>query len=187
MKVLPKLDRVTGYQQKLIMSSNISHAIKHRTNPKDVFYTPRSVVLTHISHIATLPTDTWYDPFYGEGAYFNEFPTVHKTFTEIALGQDFFEFNEEVDVICSNPPYSMIDKVLEKSVALKPRIISYLLLHGAMTPKRMEYLKENGYGLTSIYTCKVFKWYGFAEAYTFTKGAPWNNCAIHYDRIVHRS
>lgn len=168
------------------MSSSISHAIKHRPSPKDVFYTPAAVVETQLSHIAHEPTDVWYDPFYGEGAYFDKFPTENKVWTEIAKGKDFFAFDGAPDIICSNPPYSMIDAVLAKSVALGPRVISYLLLHGAMTPKRMEFMKAAGYGLTAIYTCKVFKWYGMAEAYTFTRGAPWDRCAIHYDRTVHR-
>jgi hypothetical protein len=168
------------------MTSNISHSIKHRASPKDVFYTPIAVVKTQLTHIKHRPEDNWYDPFYGAGVYYNNFPTENKVWTEIAKGKDFFTFEGAPDIICSNPPYSMIDAVLAKSIALKPRIISYLLLHGAMTPKRMESLKVAGYGLTGIYTCKVYSWYGMAEAYTFTKGADWSSCEIHFDRTVHR-
>ena len=53
--------------------------------------------------------------------------------------------------------------------------------------KRMELIKARGYGLTSIYTCKVFKWYGMAEAYTFEYGSDWEHCKIIFDRIVHHS
>lgn len=168
------------------MASSISHSIKHRTSPKDVFYTPLAVVKEQISHIEYQAEDTWLDPFYGAGVYFNNFPNKENNqWTEIAMGRDFFAHEGTPDIICSNPPYSMIDRVLEKSVALRPRIISYLLLHGAMTPKRLQFMSDNGYTLTSIYTCKVFKWYGMAEAYTFTKHAP-NFCKIYWDRIVHR-
>ena len=44
----------------------------------------------------------------------------------ILQGKDFFEFNEEADCICSNCPYSMIDKVLEKSIELNPDLLPYL-------------------------------------------------------------
>ena len=168
------------------MSSSISHSIKHRASPKDVFYTPEAVVRTQISMIPVKDDDVWFDPFYGAGVYFSNFPTESRVWTEIEKGKDFFAYEGKVDVICSNPPYSMIDAVLKKSVELGPSVISYLLLHGAMTPKRMEFMKAAGYGLTGIYTCKVFKWYGMAEAYTFTKGAGWDSCKIVYDRIVHR-
>ena len=179
------------------MSASQSHAIKHRTTAKDVFYTPEAVVKAHIASIPyerldrTSPTPLiWLDPFKGSGAYLNNFPGTKALhfWTEIAEGKDFFTYEPKAtpDIICSNPPYSMIDKVLEKSVALKPKIISYLLLHGSMTPKRLDYLKNAGYGLVGIYTCKVYKWYGMAEAYTFELGAGMDNCCIRYDRIVHR-
>ena len=167
------------------MNSETSHKIKHRENPKDVFYTPELVAKTHISSIPAFATDKWFDPFKGKGIYYNNFPTTNKDWTEISENKDFFDYKEPVDIICSNPPYSLIDKVLKKSVELKPRIISYLLLEGKMTPKRIEFLNQNGYGMTGIYICKVFNWYGMATAYTFSKGAP-NHPKLIFDRIVHR-
>tara|TARA_R110000868_G_C10483126_1_gene729463 strand:+ start:22 stop:552 length:531 start_codon:yes stop_codon:yes gene_type:complete len=167
------------------MSSKVSHAIQKRENPKDVFYTPLEVVKIHIGLINHTADDVWFDPFYGQGIYFNNFPTEKKDWTEIALEKDFFKYEGTPTIICSNPPYSMIDKVLEKSVSLKPRIISYLVLHGAMTTKRMEFMRNNNYGLTSIHTTKVFKWYGMSEIVTFTLGASWDNCKISFDRVVH--
>ena len=169
------------------MNANISHSIKHRKEAKDVFYTPLSVAKTHIESINSNPDDKWLDPFAGKYIYYQNFPTVKKDYTEISEGKDFFEYTEKVDVICSNPPYSIIDKVLEHSVKLNPRIISYLLLEGKMTPKRIEYLNKNGYSMTGMYMCKVFKWYGMAVAYTFSKSEIINNdVKFIYDRKVHR-
>lgn len=168
------------------MSSTISHTIKHRSNSKDVFLTPVAVAKTMIESIPAKDGEIWFDPFLGGGVFFNNFPSnVEKDFTEIAEGRDFFTYSNKVDVIVSNPPYSILDDVFRKTVELKPRLFCYLLLHGAMTPKRMEFIQKHGYGMTAIHTCKVFKWYGMAEIYTFTFGAPM--CAkITYDRIVHR-
>jgi hypothetical protein len=169
------------------MSSSVSHSIKHRTNAKDVFYTPKVVADTHIRLIPTNDAEVWFDPFRGNGAYYNQFPAANaKDWCEIGEGKDFFAFTNKVDVICSNPPFSLLDRVLQKSIDLKPRVISYLLLHGAMTPKRMELLNNAGYGLVAIYTCKVFAWYGMAEAYVFERGKDNNSCRISYDRVVHR-
>ena len=168
------------------MNSSISHTIKHRKEAKDVFYTPVDVAKTHILSIKTVPEDIWFDPFRGKGAYYDNFPTQHKEWTEITEDRDFFTWQGKCDIICSNPPYSIMDKVLQKSVQLQPRVISYLLLEGKMTPKRIEYLNKNGYGMTGMYMCKVFSWYGMAVAYTFTKGAK-NDCVnFLYDRVVHR-
>ena len=172
------------------MNPTTSHAIKHRTEAKDVFYTPLTVVKTHIASIRSLPTDRWLDPFAGKHIYYDNFPAcAAKDYTEISEAKDFFAYTEPVDVICSNPPYSILDKVLEHSVALNPRVISYLLLEGKMTPKRLEFMNSKGYALTGMYMCKVFKWYGMAVAYTFTKTGlttATNTPTLIYDRIVHR-
>lgn len=170
------------------MNPTTSHAIKHRAQPKDVFYTPEAVAKTHIDSIETFPEDIWLDPFAGKGIYFDNFPTEMKDSCEITEGTDFFAYEPDfqVDVICSNPPYSCLDEVLEKSVKLNPRVISYLLLEGKLTPKRIEYMNTHGYTMTGMYMCKVFKWYGMAVAYTFTKGAIENQVQFIYDRIVHR-
>lgn len=169
------------------MNSQTSHDIKHRAEAKDVFYTPLSVVKKHIASLDAKPDDVWMDPFAGKHIYYDNFPTDKKDYTEITEDKDFFSYDKKVDIICSNPPYSCIDKVLEKSVSLGPRIISYLLLEGKMTPKRMEYMNQNGYSLSGMYMCKVFSWYGMAVAYTFTKMTePDNICYVEYDRVVHR-
>jgi hypothetical protein len=178
------------------MSSATSHAIKHRATAdvKDVFYTPCLVAQTHINSITPEGDEHWYDPFAGKGIYFDNFPTSNKSKTEITDGTDFFaqplRINEKRSgIICSNPPYSIIDAVLSKTLELKPRVFSYLLLEGKMTPKRLEAINAAGYSLTGMYMCKVFKWYGMAVAYTFTyvgPGKTTNEAKIIYDRIVHR-
>ena len=169
------------------MNPSTSHAIKHRDDAKDVFYTPELVAKTHIATIQGRSGELWYDPFAGKKIYYNNFPTDTKEWAEITEGRDFFDFDIHPDIICSNPPYSIIDPVLAHSVALGPRIISYLLLEGKMTPKRMEYMNSNGYSLSGMYQCKVYAWYGMAVAYTFTKMEhPTNEVKYSYDRIVHR-
>jgi 16S rRNA A1518/A1519 N6-dimethyltransferase RsmA/KsgA/DIM1 with predicted DNA glycosylase/AP lyase activity len=176
------------------MNPAISRKIKERKVAKDVFYTPEAVAKTHIEQVAKQCEKeySWLDPFAGKKVYYNNFPvsgsdySKHNDWTEIDDGKDFFEYDKQVDVICSNPPYSIIDKIIEKSIDLEPKIISYLLLEGKLTPKRLEKLNSAGYGLTGIYICKVYEWYGMATAYTFTKDKP-NQADVIYDRIVHHT
>lgn len=107
--------------------------IKNRQKPNDVFYTPESLVNIHLDLVDPFVKSGMrvFDPFYGGGAYFDRMVTRWQDcsfdFTEIEMGKDFFKFNEPVDVIVSNPPYSMMDAVLKKSVELKPQVISYLI------------------------------------------------------------
>jgi hypothetical protein len=176
------------------MSSKISHAIKKRDKPEDVFYTPETLVKEHLDLVKTFLKDEnvlILDPFKGQGAYFNEFnnyfPNCSYEWCEINDNKDFFEYQGNPYAIISNPPYSMIDKVLQKSVSLQPHIISYLVGFGNLTARRMEYMNKNGYELCSMHLTKVFKWYGMSAIITFRKcgGTPQN--VIGFDRTIHRS
>jgi len=125
--------------------------------------------------------EIWLDPFKNSGVYYNNFPTNNKLWCEILEEKDFFEFNEKVDVICSNPPYSLMDKVLEKSISLKPRVISYLIGVGNLTTRRIEMMEKAGYGITKLHMCKVYKWYGMSFIVVFELN---KDSIMSYDRTV---
>ena len=165
-------------------TSSISHTIKQRENPNDVFITPLALAKTHIDMIETRDNDIWYDPFKNNGSYFNQFPTENKEWSEILDGKDFFEYDGSPTIICSNPPYSMIDQVLEKSISLKPRVISYLIGVQNLTARRMEMMENAGYRIKALHMCKVFKWYGMSACIV------WDNTIeksiFSFDRVVWR-
>jgi len=163
------------------MSSSISHNIKNRETPNDVFITPIELAKQHINMIDLKENEIWLDPFKNSGVYYNNFPTNNKLWCEILEEKDFFEFNEKVDVICSNPPYSLMDKVLEKSISLKPRVISYLIGVGNLTTRRIEMMEKAGYGITKLHMCKVYKWYGMSFIVVFELN---KDSIMSYDRTV---
>lgn len=149
--------------------SNINHNIKLRNNPNDVFITPIPLAKLHIDLINYTENEVWYDPFKNSGNYYNQFPTENKKWTEILDGKDFFNFNEPVDIICSNPPYSILDKVFDKSIELNPRIISYLIGINNLTAKRIEKMENAGYKIINIHMMKVFKWFGMSAVVIWEK------------------
>jgi hypothetical protein len=112
------------------------------------------------------------DPFAGKKAYYNEmlnlFSNCTIEYTEIDEGKDFFNYKNKVDYIISNPPYSLINKVLEHSVSLKPKVISYLLGCINITPARIEYMNKHGYYVTGFFLTKVYKWFGHSVIITFS-------------------
>jgi hypothetical protein len=163
------------------MKTTTNHNIKNRKEANDVFITPLDLSKKQIDYINTNENDVWYDPFKNSGSYYNQFPTDKKVWTEILENKDFFKFNEKIDIICSNPPYSMIDEVLKKSVELKPRVISYLIGINNLTCKRIEYMNNNNYGLTRIHFCKVWKWFGMSVIVEFELN---KENIIQYDRVV---
>ncbi len=116
------------------------------------------------------PNDIWFDPFKNNGSYYNQFPNENKVYSEILEGKDFFEFEDNVDIICSNPPYSLLDKVITKSIDLQPKVINYLIGVNNLTARRIEMLEKAGYGLTTLHMSKVYKWYGMSVIVIFEKG-----------------
>jgi hypothetical protein len=160
------------------MLSSSSHDIKNRKVSNDKFYTPEGLVKIHLEKFKDIP----------EGAYFNEmvkmFPKCVISYTEIDKGLDFFEYKEKIDYIISNPPYSIIDKVLQHSVSLQPKVISYLIGFHNLTTKRVEYMNNNGYYIIDFHLTKVQAWYGMSLIVTFSNSATKNIISI--DRKVHK-
>ena len=162
-------------------NSSISHKIKKRESPNDIFITPVDLCKKAISMIDYNDGDIWLDPFKNTGNYYNNFPTEKKEWCEILDNKDFFEYKSETDIICSNPPYSMLDDVIKKSISLNPRVINYLIGVGNLTARRIEIFNNSNYGLTKIHLCKVYKWYGMSIIVQFEKN---KENIISFDRVV---
>ena len=142
--------------------SKTGHKIKNSEKPNDVFITPTELSKQHINMIdEKYKNDIWLDPFKNTGSYYNNFPeTCQKKWTEILEDKDFFLFNEKVDVICSNPPFSMITPVLKKCIELQPSVIAFIFGALNLTPIRLKLMEDNGYYLTTHHMTRVKNWFG---------------------------
>lgn len=97
----------------------------YRTNDK--ITTPVNIAKQIISLLPINPEDVLYDPFRGSGAFYNNYPEHNKKhYSEIDEGLDFFDFNNKVDWIISNPPYSLYTEVMRHSYELAENIV-YLI------------------------------------------------------------
>jgi type I restriction-modification system DNA methylase subunit len=121
------------------MSASTSHEIKGRTKPQDVFYTPVELAKLHIEMIPKRYkhfVNVWLDPCRGKGVYVDNFPKnvipneMDITPEEGYTTGNFLEtkMNFYGSVIIGNPPYSIIDEWLKKTIELNPACFSYLLL-----------------------------------------------------------
>jgi hypothetical protein len=169
------------------MISKTSHLIKNRTTSNDIFLTPIKLAKFHISSIKGKSDDIWFDPFRNNGNYYNNYPTIMKNrrWTEILKGRDFFTCNFEKNmIICSNPPYSCLDRIITKFIELEPKIISILIGVGNLTARRIEVLENAGYKIIFLHMCKVYKFYGMSYIVTFEKTD--KESIMSYDRTVWR-
>jgi len=90
-------------------------------------------------------------------------------------------------LICSNPPYSMIDTWLKQSVALEPKLVSYLLAVHALTPKRLQFMEDEGFYLHDLTLLKIKPWYGMSALATWILKddrvqKPSGSTAVNFDR-----
>ena len=167
----------------LMSLSSINHTIKGRDSPKNVFITPPELAKSHIKMIDTLDSDLWLDPCKNSGSYYNHFPTEKKEYCEILEGKDFFEYKGSPDVICDNPPYSMLDKWFDKVIKINPRVYSTLIGVNNLTARRIEKFERAGFGIKKMKMLKVFEWFGLSYIIVFEKGA---ESVIEIDRKVYR-
>lgn len=93
----------------------------------DVVYTPENIAQKIISLFDIKPTDKVLDAFAGKNmVFFDNYPECQKDWCEIELGKDFFDYNEHVDWIITNPPYSKYTEVMKHSYEIADNIV-YLI------------------------------------------------------------
>jgi hypothetical protein len=144
----------------------VSQAIKQRSKPHDVFYTPTELVKAHLRECVPYYKvgDLVFDPFYGKGAYYNLydefFPQCRKAFTEIEMGKDFFTYDGKPDIVVSNPPFSLLTKVMKRLLELRPKCISLLMGSLNLTNARLRMMEQVGYTLVSQRIERVQSWFG---------------------------
>ena len=91
-------------------------------NPNDKIYTPLKISKMIIDMFDI--KGTVLDGFMGDGSFYNQYPeSVSKDWCEIDKGIDFFKYKDKVDWIITNPPYSILDEVLEHSFEIANNIV----------------------------------------------------------------
>lgn len=151
--------------------SKIAHKIKHRETPNDEFMTPRELASKLFNSVR--PRGSVLDNAYGTGNFFfrGDFST------------DFYNVKKKYDWLITNPPYSDLDRWLEHSCKVAQKGFAYLLGINNLTAKRIEACEREGFYITKIHLCKVFKWFGMSAFVVWEKN---KKGIINYDRKVWR-
>lgn len=85
----------------------------------DVVYTPRNVSKHIVDFLK--PNGNILDPCKGDGAFFDFMPAGSK-YCELEEGSDFLQFNEQMDWIIGNPPYSIFEEFLQHSFRISDNV-----------------------------------------------------------------
>jgi len=108
----------------------------------DIVFTPVYVSQQILKHLQ--PCGICLDPCMGDGAFYNYLP-IKKQYCEISKGKDFFDFNNKVDWIIGNPPYSIFEDFLKHSFEISDNV-SYLVPTNKIFQRQVIMEMINNYG-----------------------------------------
>ena len=139
------------------------------STPTDLVYTTPSVAAAIVARYG--PTGRVLDPCEGGGAFSSLIPGCLTC--EITKGIDFFAWNEPVDWIVGNPPYSILNEWLAHSFTLA-RDIVYLLPIAKVFGSRARLKAVSDFGLVDVWA----PWTGRDIGFPFG----WACGAVHMQR-----
>ena len=146
--------------------------------------TPVALAQALISLVPLEPHDTLYDPFKGEGAFYDHFPEGHsKDWSEITQGRNYEDYLGEYDWVITNPPFQLEKRgkrvnsiwlLLDYYSQRAKKGIAFLCndnLPSTLTPRRIAILEGRGFFIESIVVCNVKRWRGRYFFIILRKGA----------------
>lgn len=144
---------------------------KHKHSDRDRIFTPDDVVKKLISKIPFNKEDKWCDPCYGNGVFFNNFPTNKSEFYEIDIGKDFLLCNKKYDWVVTNIPFSKPKEFIFKMAECCNKGFGILCLANSMTANRLKKLEDMGLYLNSTTIIYIREWgFGYrTDFYVFTR------------------
>lgn len=147
---------------------------KYKHSDRDRIYTPPKVARKLISKIPYKPGDSWLDPCYGKGAFFNNFPADDREYCEIDFGIDFLKMDrryDRYDWVVTNIPFSKPKEFIFKMAELCDKGFGILCLANSMTATRLKQLEQMGLFLYSMTVLYIREWgFGYrTDFYIFTK------------------
>ena len=115
--------------------------------------TPALLAKDLMQFIPIVEGDVCYEPFAGENAFYNAFPSfATKVWTEITRGKDYKDFTGEYDWVITNPPF----RVPNDKGVLKNAIFP-LLLHFATKARKGIAFLVSDYGFNSLTAARIAK------------------------------
>lgn len=144
---------------------------KHHHSDRNRIMTPIGVASKLVNKIPYDVTDTWCDPCFGEGAFYNSFPAEHRDWYEIDKGKDFLLATGSWDWVVTNIPFSQPKEFIFKMAESCKKGFGILCLANSMTATRLLELSKQGLYLNSMTVLYIREWgFGYrTDFYVFTR------------------
>jgi len=129
------------------MAKSLSPGI---TGPStDLVFTPTELAASIINHLPL--TGKVLDPSRGAGAFYNQFPAhLDKDYCEITEGKDFFDYDQRVDWVVTNPPWSLMRQFLLHGFKIADNVSYLTTVNHAFTKARINDAKQHDFWLKEI-------------------------------------
>lgn len=109
--------------------------------------TPIELASALVEHFK--PSGRILEPCRGDGGFTRVLPD-DTLWCEVKDGRDFFNFNESVDWVFTNPPWNKVTQFLEHSLELASNICFIIVLQQLWTKKRLRLIREHGFAIKEI-------------------------------------
>jgi len=113
----------------------------------DVVQTPLDLARRLVQHFN--PVGRVLEPCCGEGHILRYLPHDAQ-WCEISQGRDFMQWQEPVDWIITNPPWSQIRPFLNHSMRVAEHIVFLMTINHVWTRARIRDIQNHGFGLREI-------------------------------------
>jgi hypothetical protein len=136
--------------------------LKYNAERNDCVNTPEYLAKAIVNHFK--PRGKILEPCKGTGNFLKFLPK-DTLWCEINEGRDFLEFDEKVDWIITNPPWSIARQFFKKSMEVSDNVVFLIRIVHIWTSCRLREMEERGFGIKEIAICdepKEFPHVGFA-------------------------
>jgi len=151
---------------------------KHHHSDRDKIFTPEDLAIKLIKKIPAKDGDSWCDPCYGKGVFYNNFPNIwtsppeEKDFYEIDMGKDYLTSLKSYDWNVTNIPFSKPNEFIFHMAEHSVKGFGILCLANSMTATRLKKLEAMGFYMDSLTVIYIKSWgFGYrTDFYVFTRG-----------------
>ena len=146
---------------------------KYFEEHKTLMFTPEDISKDIILQLPINKNDTVLEPFKGEGSFYNQLPECKKLYCEKDENINFFDWQDKVDWIVSNPPFKiLVDNkptnglipIIEHSMTITSKGFGYLVNNRLFnpTPKLGSFIRSpgsvNNKLIKLLLTCSLTVW-----------------------------
>ena len=164
-------NKSVGFERVVSLRADKGRVPKHHHSDRDRIFTPKNIAINLIAKIPALVNDSWCDPCYGEGVFYDNFPNDNKEFYEVDMGKDYLDCNKKYDWNVTNIPFSKPKEFIFKMADCSRKGFGILCLANSMTGTRLKKLEAMGFYIDSVTVLYIKSWgFGYrTDFYVFTK------------------